>query len=106
MAAIQQITVATRTASQVKATMAVLDPSFDKANYGRGSVRDFLTRLDHRVRTAGRSGGDIILALIDTATNWTRRLFKEGVLRVLGGGLVTWSRVDSASRTSPDGGVI
>jgi hypothetical protein len=43
MAAILQITVATRTASQVKATMAVLDPSFDKANYGRGSVRDFLT---------------------------------------------------------------
>lgn len=50
VAAMQQITAATPTASQVKAKLVTLDPSFDEANYGCGSFRDFLARLDHRVR--------------------------------------------------------
>jgi len=44
-------------ASQVKAKMVALNPSFNEANYGCRSFRDFLAQLDHRVRTAGRSGG-------------------------------------------------
>jgi hypothetical protein len=66
--AMEQATTATPTASQVKAKMLALDSSFDEANYGCRSFRDLLTRLDHRVRTAGRSGGDITLALIDQST--------------------------------------
>ncbi len=42
-----------------------LDSSFDEANYGCRSCRDFLQRNGHRVRTAGRSGYDITLTLID-----------------------------------------
>ncbi|MBV9140927.1 MAG: OST-HTH/LOTUS domain-containing protein [Pseudonocardiales bacterium] len=41
---------------------------FEEANYGCRSFRDFLARLGHRVRTAGRSGADITLALIDQHT--------------------------------------
>lgn len=69
VAAMRQITAATSTASQIKAKMVLLDPSFDEANYGCGSFRDFLARLGHRVCTAGRSGGDTTLALVDSATN-------------------------------------
>ncbi|MGH3564925.1 MAG: NYN domain-containing protein [Pseudonocardia sp.] len=65
VAAMRQITAATPTASAVKAKMVALDPSFDEANYGCRSFRDLLTQLDHRVRTVGRSGGDITLALVD-----------------------------------------
>lgn len=61
--------VVTPTASQVKAGMFALDPSFDEANYGCAAFRAFLAHLPHRVRTAGRSGGDIILALIDQPTD-------------------------------------
>lgn len=66
--AMEQATTATPTASQVKAKMLTLDPSFDEANYGYRSFRDLLAGLDHRVRTAGRSGDDITLALIDQNT--------------------------------------
>lgn len=65
VAAMEQITVATPTAAQVKAKMVALDSSFDFANYGCRSFRDFLTKLGHRVRTVGRSGQDITLSLID-----------------------------------------
>ncbi|MFN2496456.1 MAG: NYN domain-containing protein [Pseudonocardiaceae bacterium] len=65
VAAMEQAATATPTASQVKARMLALDPSFDEANYGCRSFRNFLSRLGHRVRTAGRSGDDITLALID-----------------------------------------
>jgi NYN domain-containing protein/OST-HTH/LOTUS domain-containing protein len=60
--------VATPTASQVKGRMLALDPSFDEANYGCSAFRAFLSHLPHRVRTAGSSGGDITLALIDQPT--------------------------------------
>jgi hypothetical protein len=69
VAAMEQIPVATPTASQVKAKMVALDSSFDEANYGCRSFRDLLAQLDHRVRTAGRSGGDITLTLIDPTTD-------------------------------------
>lgn len=65
LAAMDQITVDTPTASQVKAKMVALDPAFDVANYGCRSFRDFLAKLEHRVRTVGRSGHDITLGLID-----------------------------------------
>lgn len=67
VAAMEQAAAATPTASQVKARMLALDPSFDEANYGCRSFRDFLSKLGHRVRTAGNSGGDITLALIHLA---------------------------------------
>ncbi|HWR45998.1 MAG TPA: NYN domain-containing protein [Pseudonocardiaceae bacterium] len=63
--AMEQASTLTPTASQVKARMLALDSSFDEANYGCRGFRDFLSRLGHRVRTAGRSGSDITLALID-----------------------------------------
>ncbi|WP_410597807.1 NYN domain-containing protein [Amycolatopsis sp. lyj-23] len=63
--AMEQITAATPTASQVKSKMVALDPAFDTLNYGCRSFRDFLAQLAHRVRTVGRSGNDITLALID-----------------------------------------
>lgn len=66
VAAMEQITAATPTASAVKAKMVMLDASFDVANYGCRSFRDFLGRLNHRVRTVGSSGYDITLALIDS----------------------------------------
>ena len=62
--AMEQASNDTPTASQVKATMLALDPSFDEANYGCRGFRDLRARLDHRVRTAGRSGADITLALV------------------------------------------
>jgi hypothetical protein len=71
VAAIQQLAAATPPASQVKAKMVALDPSFDEANYGCRNFRDLLARLDHRVRTAGRSGNDITLALIDPPNDAT-----------------------------------
>lgn len=46
--------------------MLALDPSFDEANYGCSAFRAFLA---HRVRTAGSSGSDITLALIDQLTD-------------------------------------
>lgn len=67
--AMEQASTATPTASQVKAKMLALDSSFDEANYGCRSFRDFLAHLGHRVRTAGRSGGDITLALTDQPTS-------------------------------------
>lgn len=64
--AMEQITAATPTASAVKSKMVALDPAFDPLNYeGCRSFRDFLAQLGHRVRTVGRSGHDITLALID-----------------------------------------
>jgi uncharacterized LabA/DUF88 family protein len=54
---------ATPTASQVKAKMVEIDATFDIARLGCGSFREFLGRLGHRVQTAGKSGGDITLAL-------------------------------------------
>jgi hypothetical protein len=63
----EQITVATPTAAQVKAKMVALDASFDVANYGCRSFRDFLGQLGQRVRTVGRSGHDITLTLIEPA---------------------------------------
>jgi uncharacterized LabA/DUF88 family protein len=64
--AMEQLTAATPTASAVKSKMVALDPTFDPLNYdGCRSFRDFLAQLAHRVRTAGRSGHDITLALID-----------------------------------------
>jgi hypothetical protein len=52
--------------SAVKSKMVALDPAFDPLNYeGCRSFRDFLSKLDHRVRTVGRSGHDITLTLID-----------------------------------------
>lgn len=54
---------ATPTASQVKAKMVEIDNTFDVARFGCTSFREFLGRLGHRVRTVGRSGGDITLAL-------------------------------------------
>lgn len=62
--AMEQITADTPTAAQVKNKMVQLDASFDVANYGCRSFRDFLGKFGHRVRTAGRSGQDITLALI------------------------------------------
>ncbi|PJE93807.1 NYN domain-containing protein [Streptomyces carminius] len=64
VSAMQQATTATPTAASVKNRMLALDPSFDERNYGCPSFRDFLTRLSHRVRTTGASGGDITLELI------------------------------------------
>lgn len=52
--------------------MLTLDPSFDEANYGCSAFRAFLAHLPHlphRVRTAGHSGSDITLALIDQPTD-------------------------------------
>jgi uncharacterized LabA/DUF88 family protein len=67
VAAMEQITAATPTASAVKSKMVALDPTFDPANYdGCRSFRDVLARLAHRVRTVGRSEHDITLALIDS----------------------------------------
>ncbi|WP_092558051.1 NYN domain-containing protein [Actinoplanes derwentensis] len=66
--AFEQIGIATPTAGTVKNKMLVLDPSFDQANYGCRTFRDFLTRLPHRVATAGRSGSDITIRLITTPT--------------------------------------
>lgn len=63
--AMEQITAATPTASQVKSKMVELDPAFDPLNYGCRSFRDFLALLAHRVRVVGRSGHDITLTLID-----------------------------------------
>jgi hypothetical protein len=64
--AMEQITAATPTASAVKSKMVTLDPTFDPVNYdGCRSVRDVLGKLGYRVRTVGRSGHDITLALID-----------------------------------------
>ncbi len=62
--AFEQIGTETPTAGTVKNKMLVLDPSFDQANYGCRSFRDFLNRLPHRVATAGRSGADITIRLI------------------------------------------
>jgi hypothetical protein len=63
--AMDQISAATPTAAQVKAKMIALDASFDVADYGCRSFRDFLNRLGHRVRTVGRSGHYITLALVE-----------------------------------------
>jgi uncharacterized LabA/DUF88 family protein len=65
VAAMEQITAATPTASQVKAKMVALDASFDVANYGCRTFRAFLGQLGHRVRTVGQSGHDITLALVE-----------------------------------------
>lgn len=62
--AMERITAATPTASQVKSKMMALDPSFDYALYGYRSFRDFLAKFGHRVRTIDTSGQDITLALI------------------------------------------
>jgi hypothetical protein len=64
--AFEQIPTDTPTAGTVKNKMLMLDPSFDQANYGCGSFRDFLTHLSHRVAPVGRSGQDITIALIRT----------------------------------------
>ena len=56
------------TAGTIKNKMLALDPSFDEANYGCRSFRDFLARMSHRVATVGRSGADITIALSTTAT--------------------------------------
>jgi len=69
--AMEQITAATPTASAVKSKMVALDPTFDPLNYGFRSFRDFLAQIGHRVRTVGRSGHDITLALIDQPTGVT-----------------------------------
>jgi uncharacterized LabA/DUF88 family protein len=71
VSAMEQITAATPTAAAVKAKMIALDPSFDVANYGCRGFRDFLSKLDHRIRTVGRSGHDITLALIDPTVDDT-----------------------------------
>ena len=72
VAAMEQITAATPTASAVKSKMVALDPTFDPVNYaGCRSFRDVLGKLDHRVRTVGRSGHDITLALIDPPASAT-----------------------------------
>jgi NYN domain/OST-HTH/LOTUS domain len=72
--AMEQASTTTPTASQVKAKMLALEPSFDEANYGCRSFRDFLARLGHRVRTAGSSGSDITLALVDQPTGDVTKL--------------------------------
>lgn len=64
--AFEQIGTDTPTVGTVKNKMLVLDPSFDQANYGCRTFRDFLNRLSHRVATAGRSGADITIRLIHT----------------------------------------
>lgn len=65
--AFEQIPTDTPTAGTIKNRMLALDPSFDQANYGCRSFRDFLTRLSHRVTTVGQSGQDITIALIPDA---------------------------------------
>ncbi|MBX7270049.1 NYN domain-containing protein [Micromonospora sp. Llam7] len=62
--AFEQLTTDTPTASTVKNKMLSLDPSFDQANYGCRTFRDFLSRLEHRVTTVGRSGQDIVITLV------------------------------------------
>ncbi|MFI6272492.1 NYN domain-containing protein [Micromonospora zamorensis] len=51
--AYEQLTTDTPTAGTVKNKMLALDPSFDQANYGCRTVRDFPSRFEHRVTTAG-----------------------------------------------------
>lgn len=63
--AMEHISTPAPTASQVKAKMLTLDPSFDEAAYGCRSFRDFLAQLSHKVRIVGRSGHDITLSLIE-----------------------------------------
>ncbi|WP_018682910.1 NYN domain-containing protein [Actinokineospora enzanensis] len=65
VSAMGQATVAAPTASWVKSKMISLDPAFDERNYGCRGFRDFLGRLDHRVTTAGTSGSDITLTLVE-----------------------------------------
>ncbi|MDQ3151421.1 MAG: NYN domain-containing protein [Actinomycetota bacterium] len=57
----------TPTAGAVKNAMRALDPAFDENNYGCSRFREFLARLAHRVRTAGQSGSDITIALVNDA---------------------------------------
>ena len=61
--AFEQIGTDTPTAGTVKNKMLVLDPSFDQANYGCRTFRDFLNRFSHHVAVAGRSGADITIRL-------------------------------------------
>ncbi|MFC9249983.1 NYN domain-containing protein [Amycolatopsis thailandensis] len=62
--AMEQASVAAPTAGGIKNKMIALDPAFDEANYGCRSFREFLTKVDHRVRVVGRSGNDITVTLI------------------------------------------
>ncbi|ALG14545.1 hypothetical protein AOZ06_39535 [Kibdelosporangium phytohabitans] len=67
--AMRQIPTKSPTASQLKAKMVALDPSFDQARYGCSTFRDLLTKLGHRIQTTGRSGQDIRLALIEPTSS-------------------------------------
>ncbi|SFE22725.1 TIGR00288 family protein [Actinopolyspora alba] len=71
VAAMDQLSTRRPTASQLKAKMLVLDPSFDEAAYGCRNFRAFLAQLSHQVRAVGHSGHDIILTRTANAADET-----------------------------------